>query len=177
MSAGTVKITEKLNVVATPDSLANRFTQLGIAVTTYAHPPVFTVEEGQDFKHQIPGGHTKNLFLKDKKDQLWLVTALQDTAIDLKWLPQRINAARLSFGNSDLLKEALGVTPGSVTALALMNDMQKRVRPVLDQRLFDYKTVNCHPLSNDMTTGISPHDLVAFMKSCGHEPLIVDFAR
>lgn len=178
MSEGVYKIaTAQVEVVATPDSLANRFRQLGISATTYAHPPVFTVEEGQDFKCQIPGGHTKNLFLKDKKGRCWLVTALQDTVIDLKWLPQRINAARLSFGNPDLLKEMLGVTPGSVTALALVNDTQKKVCPVLDRRLFDCKTVNCHPLTNEMTTNISPQDLLIFMKSLGFDPLIVDFAR
>jgi Ala-tRNA(Pro) deacylase len=178
MSGETRKImTGQVEIGSTPEPLANRLAQLGIAATTYAHPPVFTVEEGRDFKALIPGGHTKNLFLKDKKGQLWLVTALHDTVIDLKGLPQRLNAGRLSFGNPQLLKETLGVTPGSVTAFAVMNDTQQRVRPVLDQRLFDCKTVNCHPLINDMTTSLAPRDLLAFMKSCGHEPLIVDFAR
>lgn len=166
-----------LQKTATPDPLATRFQALGIESVTYAHPPVFTVGEGKDFKHLIPGGHTKNLFLKDKKDELWLVTALQDTVIDLKWLPKRLNAARFSFGSAALLEEVLGVTPGSVTALALLNDSKRRVKPVLDAGLFDHDLVNCHPLKNDKTTGLKPSDLLAFMKDMGYDPVIVDFAK
>lgn len=165
-----------LAVVPTPESLAGMFEKQGIAATTYAHPPVFTVAEGEGFKSQIPGGHTKNLFLKDKKGTLWLVTALWDTVIDLKSLPERIGAARLSFASAELLGEKLGVIPGSVTPLALMNDRERLVRPVLDIRLMACDIVNCHPLRNDMTTGLSPAALLGFLGSLGYDPLIVDFA-
>lgn len=150
---------------------------LGIAAVTYAHPPVFRVGEDDGFIHLMPGGHTKNLFLKDKKGALWLVTALQDTVIDLKWLPGRIGSARFSFGSPDLLLEVLGVPPGSVTPFALMNDAQKRVRPVLDARMMACETVNFHPLRNDMTTGITPENLLVFMKDLGLDPLVVDFVK
>ncbi len=164
-------------VIDTPEPLAGTFAALNISVTTYAHAPVFTVDEGRDFKHMIPGGHTKNLFLKDKKEKLWLVTALWDTEIDLKKLPARINAARVSFGNAVLMEQVLGVTPGSVTPLAVINDSGRQVTPVLDARMLEHDIVNCHPLKNDKTTGLKPQDLVKFMESLGYTPLIVDFSR
>lgn len=166
-----------LATIPTPEPLQSAFEKLGISSTTYEHPAVFTVEEGRDFKHMMPGGHTKNLFLKDKKDKLWLVTALWDTDIDLKKLPARINAGRLSFGNGTLLQGVLGVVAGSVTPLGLINDTSKQVSPVLDKRLMDHEVINCHPLRNDRTTALKPQDLVTFMRSLGYDPLIVDFSR
>ncbi|MEZ0262136.1 MAG: prolyl-tRNA synthetase associated domain-containing protein [Alphaproteobacteria bacterium] len=168
---------EALKLIPTPDPLASKFAEMGIETTTYEHRPVFTVEEGADFKKLIPGGHTKNLFLKDKKDKIWLVTALDETQIDLKKLPARINGARLSFGNAELMVEVLGVTPGSVTPLALLNDVNRRVTPILDQGILGHKVMNCHPLRNDRTTCLKPEDLVKFMKNLGYDPLIVDFSR
>src|ERR1044072_2766509 len=138
-----------LHTIATPDPLAAAFASLGLETVTYQHRTVFTGAEGEDFKKLIPGGHTKNLFLKDKKDKIWLVTALDETVIDLKKLPNRINAARLSFGSAPLMQEVLGVTPGSVTPLALLNDLQRRVSPVLDEGLMKHGVINCHPLRND----------------------------
>lgn len=162
--------------IATPSFLANHFTRLGITAVTYGHPPVFTVEEGQDFKHLIPGGHTKNLFLKDKKGKFWLVTALHDSVINLKALPGVIQAARLSFGNAVDLQRLLGVVPGAVTPLGLIRDTGRQVQPVLDARLFACDTVNCHPLENDKTTSLSPDHLVTWMHDLQYKPLIVDFA-
>jgi Ala-tRNA(Pro) deacylase len=170
------KITPLVRVTETPDPLASLFKKLGIGALTYAHRPVFTVEEGRDIKERIPGGHTKNLFLKDKKDAYWLVTALWDTQIDLKWLPARLDAGRLSFGSAERLQAALGVTPGSVTPLALVNDSARQVQPVLDARLIAEEKINCHPLQNDMTTALSPQDLVKFMNDMGYNPVIVDFS-
>jgi Ala-tRNA(Pro) deacylase len=164
-------------IVSTPEPLAGKFGALGITSVTYAHPPVFRVGEDDGFIHLIPGGHTKNLFLKDKKDQLWLVTALQDTVIDLKWLNAYLGAARFSFGSPDVLFEVLGVTPGSVTPFALMNDADRRVRPVLDARMMACATVNFHPLKNDKTTNIKPADLLLFMRTLGYDPRIVEFAK
>lgn len=148
----------------------------GVAHHTYRHPKVFRVDEGHEIKAAMPGGHTKNLFLKDAKDQLWLISALGETAIDLKRLPAFIGSARLSFGSAERLYEALGVTPGSVTAFALINDPEHRVRFVLDKALLDHDPVNFHPLSNDATTAVSRAGFLAFLEALGVEPLVVDFA-
>jgi Ala-tRNA(Pro) deacylase len=153
----------------------------GIAHRTLEHPAVFRVGEGDEVKAALPGGHTKNLFLKDAKGQLWLVSALQDARIDLKSLPRAIGAARLSFGSAELMAETLGVTPGSVTAFALINDTLiddggHRVRFVLDAGLAAADPVNFHPLENTATTAVSQADFRRFLAALGVEPLIVDFA-
>ena len=160
---------------ATPEDLYAFLDRHGIAHRTLAHAPVFTVGEGQEIKAALPGGHTKNLFLKDAKDQLWLICALGETAIDLKALPRVIGAARLSFGREEALFEALGVRPGSVTLFALINDPGHRVRLVLDRALLDHDTVNFHPLTNAATTAISRDDMLRFLAGVGVEPVIVDF--
>ena len=153
------------------------FDRLGIAHRTAEHAAVFRVGEGEEVKAALPGGHTKNLFLKDAKGQLWLVSALQDARIDLKALPAAIGSARLSFGSPERLHEALGVTPGSVTAFALINDPQHRVRFVLDAGLAAADPVNFHPLANTATTAISQRDFRRFLEALGVTPLIVDFAE
>ena len=147
----------------------------GIAHSTLDHPAVFRVEEGQAIKAALPGGHTKNLFLKDNKDQLWLISALGETAIDLKKLPAAIGSGRLSFGSAQLMEETLGVTPGSVTALGLINDAGKRIRFVLDAALSRADPVNFHPLTNEATTALSRAGFAAFLDSVGVTPVIVDF--
>lgn len=161
--------------IETPDPLAALFLDMGIETITYAHPPVFTVEEGRAYKDKIPGGHTKNLFLKDKKGLLWLIVALDETAVDLKSLPRRIKSDRLSFARPERLLEALGVTPGSVTPFSLISDTARRVTPVLDAALLDCDVLNFHPLRNDKTTSIKPKDLLRFMEHLGYIPHIVDF--
>jgi Ala-tRNA(Pro) deacylase len=148
----------------------------GVAHRTHRHPRVFRVEEGHAVKAALPGGHSKNLFLKDAKGQLWLISALGETQIDLKALPARIGAARLSFGSPERLYAALGVSPGSVTAFALINDPEHKVRFVLDQALLAHETLNFHPLSNDATTAVSRQGFLDFLAALGIEPLIVDFA-
>ena len=150
---------------------------LGVAHRTLEHPAVFRVGEGDEVKAQLPGGHTKNLFLKDAKGQLWLVSALQDARIDLKALPQAIGAARLSFGSAELMAQTLGVTPGSVTAFALINDTRRRVRFVLDLGLAEADPVNFHPLENTATTAVSQADFRRFLAALGVEPTIIDFAQ
>lgn len=146
-----------------------------IAHSTLEHEPVFRVGEGEHIKASLPGGHTKNLFLKDAKGQLWLISALGETRIDLKSLPSVIGSARLSFGSEDRLFEALGVRPGSVTAFALINDPDHKVRFVADKALMDADPVNFHPLSNDATTAISRQGFRDFLAALGVEPLVVDF--
>jgi Ala-tRNA(Pro) deacylase len=160
---------------ATPEDLYARFDALGIAYTTTKHRPVFTVEEGADLKAAIPGGHSKNLFLKDKKGALFLLSALADTRIDLNAVSKLLGAGRFSFGNADLLMQHLGVTPGSVTLFALFNDPQRNVRLILDEGLFGHDLVNFHPLRNDATTALSPADMLKFARDTGHEPVRLAF--
>jgi Ala-tRNA(Pro) deacylase len=148
----------------------------GIAHSTFEHPAVFRVEEGLAIKAALPGGHTKNLFLKDNRDQLWLISALGETAIDLKKLPAVIGSGRLSFGSTELMQQTLGVTPGSVTALGLINDTQHRIRFVLDAALARADPVNFHPLTNEATTALSRAGFAAYLASVDVAPTIVDFA-
>jgi Ala-tRNA(Pro) deacylase len=158
----------------TPDQLFARLDALGIAHRTYAHPPVFTVAEAVSLRDKLPGGHCKSLFLKDKKAGLWLVVALEERPIDLKRFAAALAAPRFSFGNAELLYEALGVRPGSVTPFALVNDTAQRVAIVLDRAMLDHDPLNHHPLENDRTTAIAPADLMRFIAGCGHRPRIVD---
>ncbi len=159
----------------TPAQLLARLDALGIRTTTVEHPPVFTVEEAKQLRGELPGGHCKSLFLRDKKERMWLVVALEDRRIDLKTLQTRLGATRISFGSPERLMSVLGVIPGSVTPFALANDRERRVLPVLDAAMMRVSPLNYHPLSNDMTTAIAPEDLLAFIRDCGHEPVLMDF--
>lgn len=147
--------------------------QLGIATRTVEHPAVFTVEESEKLDREMPGGHTKNLFLKDAKGRLFLVVAEARASIDMKSLHKVIDSARLSFGKAELLQEVLGVTPGSVTAFAVLSDRTGQVSVIIDQTLMGYDTINCHPMVNTATTNIGRDDLVKFMRATGHEPRVV----
>ncbi len=151
------------------------FDREGIGHATHDHPAVFRVGEGEEIKAAIPGAHTKNLFLKDAKDRLWLISAQDRTQIDLKRLHTVIGSARLSFGDAALMEETLGVTPGSVTAFALVNDRERRVRFVLDRALAEAERLNFHPLTNTATTGVSAEGFRRFLAAVGVTPLIVDF--
>jgi Ala-tRNA(Pro) deacylase len=157
-----------------PADLFAALDRLGIAHSTVTHPPLFTVGQSQGLRGQIPGGHTKNLFLRDKKGALYLVTAEEDAAIELKSLHRRLGASgRFSFGSADLLMETLGVVPGAVTPLAAINDSARRVTVVLDAALMEHAVINCHPLANTMTTSLARDDLVRFLQETGHPPRIV----
>jgi Ala-tRNA(Pro) deacylase len=158
---------------ATPDQLFAFLDSLGIPHPTVTHPPLFTVEQSQSLRGTIPGGHTKNLFLRDKKQAVYLVTALEDAEIDLKGLHRLLGASgRFSFGSSDLLLELLGVAPGSVTPFGVLNDTEARVTVVLDATLMEHAVINAHPLTNTMTTSIAREDLVKFLEATGHPPRI-----
>jgi Ala-tRNA(Pro) deacylase len=159
---------------ATPADLFGLFERLGIETRTYEHAPVFTVAESETIKEEIPGGHSKNLFLKDKKGRLFLVVAEAGARIDLKRLHEPLGASgRLSFGSAELLREVLGVEPGSVTPFGLINDRAHRVSLLLDEALMRRDPVNFHPLVNSATTGISRADLQKFFAATGHAPRIM----
>lgn len=162
------------NTPLTSDDLFARLDALGIAYRTQEHPPVFTVSESQTLRDEIAGGHTKNLFLKDKKGRYFLLTVEEDAEIELKSIHHVIGAkGRVSFGKPEPLMELLGVAPGSVTAFGAINDTQGLVTVVLDAALMRHDTINAHPLRNNATTSIGRDDLVRFLESTGHTPLIV----
>ena len=157
----------------TPDQLFVALDTLGIKCSTVKHPPLFTVEQSRSLRGQIPGGHTKNLFLRDKKNAIYLVVTLEDADIDLKGLHRTLGASgRFSFGSADLLREVLGVAPGAVTPFGAINDAGGRVTVVLDAAMMEHETLNYHPLVNTMTTSIKRDDLVKFLESTGHIPRI-----
>ena len=159
---------------ATPDALFAALDRLSIAHPTVSHPPLFTVEQSRSLRGSIPGGHTKNLFLKDKKGALFLVTALEDAAIELKSLHRLLGAnGRFSFGPAEQMAATLGVQPGAVTPFGALNDTEGRVTVVLDAAMMQRDPLNCHPLVNTMTTSIARDDLVKFLRATGHEPRIL----
>jgi Ala-tRNA(Pro) deacylase len=157
---------------ATDQDLFARLDALGIAHNTFAHAAVFTVEESRAACAHIPGGHTKNLFLKDKKGGLWLVVTREELRVDLNALSAVLAAPRFSFGSAELLIATLGVPPGSVTPFSLINDPQGKVRVVLDEGMLALDPLNFHPLRNDRTTALSASDLLKFVRATGHEPIV-----
>lgn len=146
--------------------------EIGINWTTIEHAPVFTVEESADVYDRLSGCHTKNLFLKDKKSGLWLAVVRAHLRVDLNALAKALDAPRFSFGSPELLQASLGITPGSVTPFALMNDTACVVKVVLDAAMLNETPLNFHPLRNDRTTSITPAGLLGFVKATGHAPII-----
>jgi Ala-tRNA(Pro) deacylase len=158
----------------TAEQLFSFLNQLGIEHQTTQHPPLFTVEDGREWHKKIPGAHCKNLFLKDKKGEFWLVVMPAAKRADLAGIAQRTGAAKLSFAAPELLLEILGLTPGAVTPFALLNDAQKRVRIVLDEDMLESELVNYHPLHNEASTTLRSADLVKFIQAVGYEPIIAN---
>jgi Ala-tRNA(Pro) deacylase len=158
---------------ANRQDLFKRLEELGISTDTVEHDAVFTVSESDKLHRELPGGHTKNLFLKDAKGRLFLIVAESHATVDMKKLHKPIGCARLSFGKPDLLEQTLGVQPGSVTAFSLINDTDNAVSVVIDEQLMSFDTINCHPLINTATTSIARDDLLKFMNATGHEPRIM----
>ena len=158
---------------ATPAELFAFLDRLGIRHRTVEHEALFTVGQSQSLRGQIAGGHSKNLFLKDKKGALFLVSAPEDATIALGQLHRVLGASgRFSFASPDLMRETLGVEPGAVTPFGALNDTARRVQVVLDSALMAHETVNFHPLVNTMTTSIAALDLVKFLAATGHPPRI-----
>jgi Ala-tRNA(Pro) deacylase len=161
-------------MAATPEDLFARLAELGIAVRTVEHPPLFTVAESKSLRGELDGGHTKNLFLKDKKGRYFLVSVEEDAPVDLKTIHQHIGASgRVSFGSAERLMEYLGVLPGSVTLFGVINDAGKAVQVVIDADLAAHEVINAHPLTNEATTAIGRDDLLRFLQAEGHSPLIL----
>jgi Ala-tRNA(Pro) deacylase len=155
-------------------ALFARLDALGIAHSTKRHPPVHTVSEARALRDDIPGAHTKNLFVKDKKGAYFLLVLEELAEIDLKRVHGAIGASgRVSFGKPEALIDLLGVTPGSVTALAALNDRDRKVAVVVDEALLEHPIINAHPLANDATTSLANEDFVRFLSDCGHDPLIL----
>ncbi|MDS1136379.1 prolyl-tRNA synthetase associated domain-containing protein [Nitratireductor indicus] len=162
----------------TPEELLDFLKSLGIETKTRRHAPLFTVADSQSLRGEIAGGHTKNLFLKDKKDNFFLVTVDEDATVDLKTIHHKIGASgRVSFGKPEALMELLGVAPGSVTVFGAINDVQGRVKVVLDERLMENDIINGHPLTNEATTSIGRGDLLCFLSETHHEPLVLKVAE
>ena len=147
---------------------------LAIPTLTHVHPPLFTVEDSRALRGEIPGLHSKNLFVRDRRKRYFLIVLEEDTLIDLKTLHTRIGAqGKVSFGSPEALEELWGVKPGSVTPFGAINDPDGAVTVVLEERLLAEPAVNFHPLENTRTTTISGADLLRFLRAAGHEPLII----
>lgn len=157
--------------------LLARLDSLGIPHETVSHPAVFTVDEAKLVRDLVSGAHTKNLFLKNKKGAMWLVTLMEDKRVDLKALGEVLGAGKLSFASAERLLEHLGVIPGSVTPFAIINDRDHAVTLVLDRDMLDHETLNFHPLRNDQTTNIRSADLLEFAKAENHMPTIIDIPQ
>ena len=158
---------------ATPDDLFRFLDELGVAHATVNHPPLHTVAQSQALRGGIPGGHSKNLFLKDKKGALFLIVAEEDALLPLNSLHPGLGCARLSFGAAERLRAALGVEPGSVTPFAVINDTAGAVTVVLEAALMRHDMLNFHPLTNTMTTSLARADLIRFLDATGHSPRIL----
>ena len=161
---------------ASPEDLFAYLDRLGLDHETRWHEATFTVDEGRDLKETMPGGHTKNLFMKDKDGVIVLIAAHAESELKLNQLHKLIGTRRLSFASGELMEELLGVTPGSVTAFSLINDTEKKVQFIVDAALMAFETLNFHPLVNTGTTAISRSDFKRFVDATGHDLTIVDFA-
>ena len=161
-------------IPTSPQQWLARLDVLGIAYQNHSHAAVFTVEEAKALRGALTGGHIKNLFLRNKKEEMWLVVAEEDKRIDLKALGERLGAGKLSFGSPDRLLRYLGVLPGAVTPFGIINDKDRKVKVVLDRDLMGFNPLNAHPLVNTMTTALAPQDLVRFLEAEGHPPTIAD---
>lgn len=161
--------------VAAEAKLLARLDALGIVYARHAHPPLRTVEESRALRGTMPGAHCKNLFLREKKGGLWLAVCEEARAIRIRDLEKAVGAKNVSFGSAERLGEALGVLPGAVTPLSLVNDAERRVRLILDAQMMQAEVLNCHPLHNEATVAIATADLRRLFAETGHEPVEVDF--
>lgn len=157
------------------DQLFSVLNDLNIKTTTIEHPALFTVEDSKNLRGNIPGGHSKNLFLKSKDKRFWLISALEDTTIHLKTLAKATSAKTFSFAKPDILMEKLGLTPGSVSPFALINNIEKDITVILDKAFAEHEILNFHPLENTATTQITYPDLLKFVEAMQNTHFIHDF--
>ncbi len=156
------------------EGLLCKLAELGIETTTVDHPALFTVHDSQLLRGEIAGAHTKNLFVKDRKNRYFLLVVEENAVVDLKTVHQIIGAqGKVSFGKPEALMELLGVEPGSVTILGAINDCDNKVTIVLDSDLAKQLVINAHPLTNEATTTIAVSDLLAFLDAIGHKPQVL----
>ncbi len=159
----------------TPDGLLARLAALGIEAPTHHHAPVFTVAESQALRGSLPGGHSKNLFLKPKSGPFLLAVLEEDRQVSVNALGRAAGVGRVSFGNAEELLAQLGVIPGAVTPFGMVNAAPGAVRIVFDQKLMTaYEWVHFHPLTNAASTAIRPADLLRFLRELGHAPELLD---
>jgi len=158
----------------TAEELLRLFDELDLATETVQHEAVFTVEEARRLRGSLPGSHSKSLFLRNKKKQMWLVTAEADREIDLKRLGESLGSGRLGFASPERLMTHLGVIPGAVTPFAVVNDTEGLVGVALDREMLEHEPLNFHPLENTKTTSISRSDLLEFLAATGHEPVLLE---
>lgn len=169
------KLNDLTGLSAEQQALFRLFDQLAIPVETFAHPPIFTVEEGLalDLHHHIPGQGGKSLLLTNKGGELWLVVACEETRTDIKALSTTLQSGRLSFAKPETMQQVIGVSPGSATPFALMLDTGRRVRVVIEDRFTAREYCVFHPLRNDLSTVIRFTDLQRFLTYLGYDPLII----
>ncbi|PWB68538.1 MAG: hypothetical protein C3F15_16155 [Holophagae bacterium] len=164
-------------MLTTADELLAVLERLGIAHDTVRHPAVYTVEESLKVVGELPGGHFKNLFLRDKPGRMWIVVMPAERSVDLKRLAELLETSRLSFASADRMARYLGVGAGAVTPFAVVNDHERAVTVVLDEKLLSRSRINLHPLENTATTGIAPAELVRFLEAVDHPPQILALDR
>lgn len=169
-------MSEHTDLPTSKDDLLRNLDEQEITYKLYEHEPIFTVEQGEPLKKSIPGVHCRNLFLRDKKKRMFLVTAANETKIDLKKLSSVLDCGRLSFGSAERLWDNLGIKQGSVNPFCIMNDTQGQVRIILDKYMMEQDIMNVHPMDNAFTIGLAPTDLTRFVESTNHEAEVVDLS-
>ena len=160
---------------ATPERVLDRLSELGVQHHTVRHAILRTVADSKTHRHDSEGGYSKNLFLRNKKGLMWLVTLHEDRLVDLRRLGTHIGAGRVSFASPQRLMRFLGVVPGAVTPLAVINDHDHQVATIIDSKLLQFDKVHFHPCDNSLTTTLSSDGLLSFMGDCEHVPQQIDF--
>lgn len=171
---GAAELLEDGTRPATREELLERLSGLGIEARTVVHTPVFTVEEAKQVRSDLPGAHTKSLFVRDKKGAMWLIVVLEDRPVDLSSVARLLGHKRFSFGSADRLMRFLGVRPGAVSPFAVVNDRTGAVAVAFDEGLRAHEVWNLHPLDNEHTTAIRSDDMLRFMEAVGHRPRWLD---
>lgn len=161
----------------TQEQLLDYLRTHNITYQLYTHSPLFTCEQASAIEAELnmPGMGIKNLFLKDSKKKLYHIVATHITRIDLKTVGKALQAKELRFADATLLMQYLGVEPGSVTPLALINDTEQAVQVIIDAEILKQEYIQVHPLKNDATVVIKPADLLRFFTSISRPYRVYDF--